>query len=270
MDWKTEVQAALKQSSVKGVGRIFKAESGHLKLLRTVATVLFLTMGSFQTCKLFDEYFSYPKVTLIRERKSALNNDVLRFPTIQVCNANPLGVFRNFPNNESFKEYMDLVRNVTTCNDCSDDDRRTFRQLRNDPSTVHEYVMHIGPEKAMSLISNYTDFLIECLVFVVGNAFGSDCSNVGSILVVPSVQHIVCLVFKHPESVAIYKLSMTFYIDNFYVNVREYATVNANAMATKSSGVKYFLLNPKLSKYKLFSNTVHAAPPGMLTSINVR
>ena len=237
MDWRREVQAALKQSSVKGVGRISKAESAHLKLLWTVATVLFLIMGSFQTYKLFDEYFSYPKLTLIQERKSALNNDVLQFPTIQVCNVNPLGIFRNFPNNQSLKEYMDLVRNVTTCKNCSEDDRRTFRRLRDDLSTVHEFVMHIGAEKAMSLVSNYTDFLVECLVFVVGNAFGSDCSTVGSILVVPSVQHIVCLVFKHPETVAIYKLSMTFYIDNFYVNVREYATVNANAMATESSGV---------------------------------
>ena len=101
-------------------------------------------------------------------------------------------------------------------------------------------------------------------MFVVGNAFGSDCSTVGSILVVPSVKHIVCLVLKHPETVAIYRLSMTFYIDNFDVNGREYATVNA--MATRSSGVRYFLL----SEYKLFSNTVQAAPPGMLTSVNVR
>ena len=90
----------------------------------------------------------------------------------------------------------------------------------------------------------------------------------GSILVVPSVKYIVCLVLKHPETVAIYRLSMTFYIDNFDVNGSYYATVNA--MATRSFGVRYFLLNPKLSEYKLFSNTVQAALPGMLTSVNVR
>ena len=225
-------------------------------------------MVFFQTYKLFDEYFAYPKVTLMQERKSSFNNGVLQFPTIQVCNVNPLGLFRNSPNKESFKQYMALVRNVTTCKNCSEDDRRTLQRLRDDLSTVHQYVMHIGEKKAVALLSNYTDFLIDCLAFVAGNAFGSECSTVGSIIVVPSVKHIVCLVLKHPETVAIYRLSMTFYIDNFDVNAREYATVNA--MATRSSGVRYFLLNPKLSEYKLFSNTVQAAPPGMLTSVNVR
>ena len=208
MNWRRQVQTALKQSSVKGVGRLVKAESGHLKLLWTVATVLFLAMGFFQTYKLFDEYFSYPKVTLMQERKSSFNNGVLQFPAIQVCNVNSLGLFRNSPNKESVKQYMALVRNATTCNNCSEDDRRK----------LHQYVMHIDEEKVVALLSNYTDFLIECLVFVVGNAFGSDRSTVGNILVVPSVKHIVCLVLKHPETVAIYRLSMTFYIDNFDVN----------------------------------------------------
>ena len=150
MDWRRQVQTSLKQSSVKGVGRLVKAESGHLKLLWTVATVLFLTMGFFQTYKLFDEYFSYPKVTLIQERKSSFNNGVLHFSTIQVCNVNPLGLFRNSPNKESFKQYMALVRNVTTCNNCSEDDRRTLRQLRDDLSTVHQYMIHIGENKAVA------------------------------------------------------------------------------------------------------------------------
>ena len=100
----------------------------NLKILWAVAISLFLSIGFYQTYELLEEYLSYPYVTLIKEHNiSPL--DAYSFPDIHVCNINPSGLLRQAPNNGGMEEFLKLVENKTTCDNCSQDDHAILNQI---------------------------------------------------------------------------------------------------------------------------------------------
>ena len=93
MSCKDEVVKCLKQCSVKGVPRLFKVQSVHLRGLWAVAILLFLGTGFYQSYELIAEYLSYPKLTIVKETEFSAGDDYV-FPTIQICNVNQLGLLQ--------------------------------------------------------------------------------------------------------------------------------------------------------------------------------
>ena len=148
--------------SIKGVSRLFKTDSCSLKVLWTCVVLLFLSMGFHQSYELFVEYFSYPKVTSIEKHNFSFKDD-LDFPIIQVCNVNPVGLMKNVPDNEKFDEFAKVVKNLTSCTNCSEEDTHLLNQFRGDLTTFCGYMLYRGVSRTMELLSNYTDFLIESL-----------------------------------------------------------------------------------------------------------
>ena len=214
MTCKDEVVKSLKQTSVKGVPRWFRAESPCLKILWAFAIVAFFAFGSYQSYELICEYLKYPKMTLIEEREFSMDTDLV-FPNLQICSVNSMGLLRNVSNNETFEFYQRLVENVITCSECSADDKELLGKLREGFLSAYGYIAYVGVENVLRLMEDYPDFLIECLVFTIDSYVGNDCETLADITIVPSFDYLLCLRLKFLDSEVIDKVSMTFYLDSF-------------------------------------------------------
>ena len=110
------------------MSRIFKADSIEITLLLSIAIISCGSFAFYQVYSLLDEYYSYSKVTQIQERRITRDN-LDTFPKIRVCNINPTGMLRGFPNNETYV-YRDLVLNKTSCVQCAKEERQIACELR--------------------------------------------------------------------------------------------------------------------------------------------
>ena len=132
--------------------------------------------------------------------------------------------------------------------------------------SANGYIQYIGLNKAVKLIRNYTDFLIECLVFTGESFLGKKCDILGQIEVVPSLHYISCLRVKIPQALPVLKVSMTFFLDTFENNSRLYNS--ENEYASISNGIIYSLFHPDI-KNIIFKDQP-TAPPGFRTSVNIQ
>ena len=262
---KEEVKKSLKQTSIKGVPRLFHETPLYMKLLWICAIISFLAAGYYQSYQLVKEFFSFPKLTFVREHDSSVKSD-FTFPNIQVCNINPMGSFRNLPENESFEHYGQLVINITTCNNCSEEDRDILQKARGSLVSLYGYKRFLGFEKVSQLMTNYTDFMIECLLFTLESYVGTKCENMAKITIVHSFEYLLCLKVEVPQDIIIDKASMTFYIDSFETDMTEYNSVNI--WATKSTGVAYAIYQANSKMEVDYTNPT--APPGVITSIKIK
>ena len=264
MSCQEEIFKSLRQSSVKGVPRLCKVQAVHLKLLWAGAIFIFLTTGFYQSYQLLAEYLSYPKLTMVRERDFTASEDYI-FPTIQICNMNDLGLLRDMPKNESMEYYENLVREILTCPNCSSKEQILLQRLEHDLRSVNGYIIYIGVNKTLSLLKDYRDFLIECLVFTTNRFVGTKCETLINVTKVLSFGHLVCLRIHFPRDILASKVTMTFYIDSFENDMTEYNS--ASRWASKSSGVEYSILYSHAKNVP--SDTQSSAPPGMMTRVNV-
>ena len=184
-----QLVSGLKQTSIKGVPRLFKVESLTLRLLWAVAVLTFLTVGFYQSIELILEYLSYPKLTIVKEAEFSLDKDYL-FPSIQVCNVNQQGLLRDVPSNETLEYYNKLVEERTKCPDCTDEDQNILLRTRARLRSFYGYVDYLGVTKALSVRKNYSEFMIECLIFQVGTSSGVKCDDLVDVRVILSLQYL--------------------------------------------------------------------------------
>ena len=265
MSCKDEVVKCLKQCSVKGVPRLFKVQSVHLRGLWAVAILLFLGTGFYQSYELIAEYLSYPKLTIVKETEFSARDDYV-FPTIQICNVNQLGLLRDAPQNETLMYYDQLVENFTTCPECTEEEVGLLRRMKDEFQSPYGYITYIGVDKALKLMHNYTDFMIECLVFKIGGFVGTNCEIVADIRVILVFGYLSCLRIKFPSHTMIDKVSMTFYIDSFENEMTHYNS--GNKWVTQSSGIKYSILYSDAKNVESINQPT--APPGAVTSAHIQ
>ena len=261
MKFKTEILEALKQTSVKGIPMLLKAEAVHLKVLWTCAVLAFFATGFYQSYQLIVEYISYPKLTFTKE---IIPKDV-SVPIVQVCNINSFGLMRNMPQNQTFQHHQELAQNVTKCTNCSSTTRKLLLDVTHNLISPYGYIINIGPNNTLKLLPDYTDFLIECVAFTSAQMMGLNCENVGKIEIIPSWDYLVCLRFTTPKETKMEELSMTFYIDSCDECHEEYNSRNKNVKL--SSGVAFSLLE---TDFEFGSSSPElTAPPGTMTTAKV-
>ena len=265
MSCKDEVVKCLKQCSVKGVPRLFKVKSVHLRSLWAVAIVVFLGTGFYQSYELIAEYLSYPKLTIVKETEFSARDDYV-FPTIQICNVNQLGLLRDAPQNETLTYFDELVDNFTNCANCTVEEDGLLRRMNEELHSPYGYITYIGVDKALDLMNNYTDFMIKCLVFKVDGFVGSDCETIADIRVILVFGYLSCLRIKFPSDMLIDKVSMTFYIDSFENEMTHYNS--GNKWVTQSSGIRYSILYSDAKNVDSVNQPT--APPGVLTSVHLQ
>ena len=260
-----ELQKALKQSSIKGVPKLLTVKSKYVKLLWMIATVAFLYIGFYQSHKLLEEYFNYPKLTLLQERDYSTETSSV-FPNILVCNVNQLGLFRNLPMDQNIEVYEETVRNYTECSNCTAEEVEWWTRIRGHLISPYAYLQYLGRAKAIEIASKYENFLVECLAFKDNNVIGNACDDfAAAVKEVPSTEYFSCLIVSLPAEEKITKVTMTFYIDSFETSSAYRST---NFWAYKSTGVAYYVFSPSDKVFPRIQES--KAPPGTMTTVSIR
>ena len=149
-----------------------------------ISIVTCFSVATFQTYSLFHSFFSYSKVTQIKEHTFKTEEDLI-FPNIQVCNVNPGGLLRHMPQNETITAFYDVVVNRTTCTNCSKDEKGHWDKIRQMMLGWGTYTCFLGVEKAKGLMQNTNEFLVECIMFPLKDS----CFEAVNITVLPLFQY---------------------------------------------------------------------------------
>ena len=176
MTFKRELLKFLQQTSVKGIPRYFKVEHLSLKLVWACAILMFFGIGIYQSFELITEYISFPKVTFIQEHEFSFKED-FSFPIVQLCSAFPSQSFSGAPYNESLDYYGKKIQQLTKCSNYSAAEELQLLEATENLMSANGYIQYIGLDKAVEFIRNYTDFLIECLVFTGESFLGKKMSH---------------------------------------------------------------------------------------------
>ena len=267
VDLKSEIIESLEQTSVRGVPRFFKVKSLHLKALWACAVLAFLGVGIYDAVELFVEFFSYPKLTLLHEHEFSAEEDY-PFPTLLVCNANPMGILRNLPESQSFDNYSNLVTGVTECRNCSKEESAVLNDIREELISFKGYSQYIGLQRIMNVSNNYRDFMVECAAFKKGSHVSTECDKIANMDIAPSCEHLLCLKVAFPKDVTKHKVSMTFFIDSYTRDMFEYENA-ASVSDAMSAGVVYSIHHHDVIVTSDAGIALQSAPPGTLTTVTM-
>lgn len=159
---KEELLGFAKSTSVKGVSRLFRADSPEIRLLWICAITTCLTIGFYQTYQLLDEYFAYSTITQIKEYPF-VSGEATAFPNILTCNLNPFDM-KNAEQIKMLEEYNAKVQTLTSCNNGSNKDKKLLESLQSALRRPKAYSQYLGKQQARNLIQNISEFLVECIV----------------------------------------------------------------------------------------------------------
>ena len=158
----------LKGSSVKGVPRIFRTKSHFLRTLWIISVISFLSIASHQAYLLTADYVEHTTIVSIKEHHVDLTGatpEAVRLPDITFCNMNPFGVdTENFSDIPSLYSYHQRVLEVTECDGCSLEKRKSLWELRVALQTTRGYYIHVGKINAQRLSHTKDQFLASCTV----------------------------------------------------------------------------------------------------------
>ncbi|CAD5116595.1 DgyrCDS5471 [Dimorphilus gyrociliatus] len=148
----------LKNTSIKGVSRIFKSETKLLKIIWIFAVLSFICVGLAYAVALTVEYFKYPTVTLMKEIDS---KDVI-FPSVTICNLQPysenkLNHIRNvvkqpIPNMGQFFQILYQVLANTPAQ---------LKSMLESLLSAKGYYMYLGQKLATSIGYDASDIILE-------------------------------------------------------------------------------------------------------------
>ena len=93
--------------------------------------------------------------------------------------------------------------------------------------SIYGCIQCIGVNRIIALFENYTQFLVECLVFDLQSFVGKKCAQFGTITVVPSLECLSCLRLNFSQDKPLNKVSMTFYVDSFETDNTNYNSTNS-------------------------------------------
>ena len=264
MTIKTELRKFAECTGVKGVSRVFKADSVEIRLLWGIAIIACCAFAFYQAFDLISGFASYSKVMQIQERRIHANDfNKIKFPKIRVCNVNPSGMLRGLPQNESFRGYSRLIRSKVDleCMGCSKVEKDIYKELHETMVSMNGYLRYLGSDKIKEQFCNGSHFLLDCTVY----PSEADCSGVGTINVEISPQYLVCLYLDFPIGMRVESVSMTFYIDSFNNGATKYMV--KKQWAIRLSGIVYDVLEQEFGATGVLHSK--SAPPGMETTVHI-
>ena len=129
---KGELSKFAETTSVKGVSRLFKAESLDIRLLWVFAVVICLTLGCLNSYMILNDYLAYSPVSHVKAHSP--RNQI--FPNLMVCNLNPFVWLKDLPENQTYSFYIKMVHTKTKCDNCSIAEKKYLRLVRKEQLTI--------------------------------------------------------------------------------------------------------------------------------------
>ena len=196
----------LKQTSVKGIPRIFRTKSYILRTVWVISVTCFLSMAAYQVILLTKGYLEYTSVISVKEYHldlSGQTNNPVNFPDITFCNLNPFSVnTQNLNGIPSLEDYHNDVVRKTSCDNCSIEQQNDLLELRRDVLTTSGYYIYIGATNAKMVSHTQDQFVVSCYALTLSGMHQRkvDCKGFGT--VVPYYDHMYynCHTVKLPPS----------------------------------------------------------------------
>ena len=165
-----EVREYLRLTSVKGIPRLLRTKSRFMQFVWGVSILCFLVVAAYQATMLTKTFLKFSTVTSMRELPLDLTGEsqhTVHLPHATFCNSNPFA--SNFTQDNgipSMEEYIIQVKQLTTCDECTVDQKVTMSQLRDELMTSRGYYIQIGKDKAKTIGHQVESLLASCHVWV--------------------------------------------------------------------------------------------------------
>ncbi len=222
-----EIETFCKTTSMKGVPRILNSSSLSLKTLWLLAVVGFLGLSGYEAYRLIYDFASFPKVTSITEKILNLTGDTegVDLPDIMLCNLKPFDSEKH--NNSaipSVQQYHQRVMDVTTCTNCTVNEKRTLMAVRAGLLTQVGYYQYIGDSSVSKIGHNLDNFMVSCNVIVLDGLFYSTAPCEGRVNITEYISRVYFKCFNYHlfQKEQVMGISMVVYLDTFDFELFEY------------------------------------------------
>ena len=171
MPMKEEVRDWALLTSLKGVPRAIKSKLRVLKVIWYISTALFVLLALYHVILLTVMFLHYDFTTQFHEEDFEIKsegNAPIYLPSVTICNLNP------FSGNASsamatlglprLATFRDVVRRVTECDGCPDDNLNLLLSEQHELMTSHGYFSHIGRNNAAELGHSQENFIVGCFL----------------------------------------------------------------------------------------------------------
>ena len=241
-------------TSVKGVSRLFKANSFETRILWSCCVLYnnWIYIVLLHIGRIFQLFYCDSDYRASFSSKGEY-----------ACNLNPSGTLENIDllGNKTYSICSEMVENKTACEACSGLEKKHLNSLKAEMLTANSYIRFAGMNRMKNLFQNINDFLIDCTLHL----SRINCLEVTEISMELSGQYFVCWNIEFPIDLSILAVSMTFYMNNDQPSGQTYQRDKLWNM--KSAGVVYEVSEPHLPSKKFIP--LQTAPTGMMTSVNV-
>ena len=193
----------LKQTSIKGVHRIFLTKSYFLRTLWGISVICFLSMAAYQAFLLTKGYLEYNSIISMKETFSDFTGQTGRFPDVTFCNLNPFSVStHNLSNIPSLGTYHDTILNKTSCSSCSTQEEDDLEELRKELLTTGGYYTTIGASKAEQISHTQEAFIVSCKVGLLSGMHPRKipCQGIATIVPFHDCVYFNCYTIKLPPA----------------------------------------------------------------------
>ena len=156
----------LKQTSIKGIPRIFRTKSYILRTVWVISVTCCLSMAAHQVILLTKGYLEYTSVISLKEYYidfGGQTNNAVQFPDVTFCNLNPFSLSTHSLNDiTSLEAYHKHVVQKTSCENCSVQKEKDLLELRGELLTTSGYHIHIGASNAKLVSHTQEQLIVSC------------------------------------------------------------------------------------------------------------
>ena len=130
-----EISNFAQNTSVKGVSRLFRADTIEIRLLWSFAIIVCLIIGCLHSASVFNDFLAFSPMTQIKAHSPRTQT----FPNLLVCNLNPFVWLKDLPENETYSFYLEMVQNKMKCDNCSANEVEYLEIIREEQLTIARY-----------------------------------------------------------------------------------------------------------------------------------
>ena len=245
-----------KNTSMKGIPRIFKSENTCIRVTWIVAVTILMCFTVTNVVTLVANYIKYEVVTNFWGEYLNSEDMWINYPSITLCNLNPLNSnsssFVSSKNLMKLSEYYDEVENYLNGKRLDDEE---LKAVKSNMMTYRAYKEYLGHQNGVKASHNVENFIIKCTLLGTDTVHTHrlDCSNIADIERIVSPDFFNCYTFKTNRNKSdayrhinrrlfIEGLSIVVYLDSLYNESPH--QFSSSADTTQAAGIRVFIHQP--------------------------
>ena len=216
-----------RQTSLKGIPRLLRTKSVFMRATWAMSILCFLAMAISQAAILTMTFLERSSVSAIHEMPIDPDTPQLEsrvMPEVTFCNINPFSSnFTNASDIMTIEEFHQRVTQMTSCTNCTEEDKESMAALRGELLTTRGYYMQIGKTNALRISHQTRTLIAACHVLVTSGTHPSTIPCESNILIKsytsPSLYS--CFSFRSLSGLSVrdYRgIILVFHLDDYGIN----------------------------------------------------